>query len=110
MEIPLGYNDIYLNVVGGIRLASRESDLSIVSSLISSYRGKVVDDSIVLIGEVGLTGEVRMVPRMEIRLKEMAQLNYRRVVTAEKVAREYQGKFGIEIIGISKVEELLTLL
>jgi DNA repair protein RadA/Sms len=110
MEIPLGYNDIYLNIVGGIKLASRESDLGIVSSLISSYRGKVVDDSVVLIGEVGLTGEVRMVPRMEIRLKEMAQLNYRRVITAEKVAREYQGKFDIELIGIKKVEELVPLL
>lgn len=104
--IPLGFNDIYLNVVGGIKLQNRESDLSIIASLLSSYRSKPIDSSTVFVGEVGLTGEVRSVPMMDTRIKEMAQLNYKRVVTSEKTARELKNKFKIEIVGIRQAKEL----
>lgn len=81
-EIPLSFNDIYVNVVGGIKLNSRESDLAIIASLLSSYRGKKLNDEVVLIGEVGLTGEVRSVPMVETRVKELEQLNYKKVITS----------------------------
>lgn len=108
--VPLGFNDIYLNVVGGMKLVSRESDLSIIASLLSSYRSKPIDSGTVFVGEVGLTGEVRSVPQVEMRIKEMAQLNYKRVVTSEKTAREYKGKFDIEIIGIKRARDLENIL
>lgn len=108
MEIPLGFNDIYLNVVGGLKLMGRETDLSIIASLLSSFNGVPIASTIVFIGEVGLTGEVRSVPRVELRLKEMAQLNYSRVVTSWKTAKEYAGKFDIEIIGIKKASEIMN--
>lgn len=108
--LPLGFNDIYLNVVGGIKLQSRESDLSIIASLLSSYRMKSIDPSTVFVGEVGLTGEVRSVPMMEMRVKEMAQLNYKRVVTSYKTAQELKGKFNIELIGIRQAKELEKIL
>ncbi len=106
LGLPLGFSDIYLNIVGGIKLESRESDLSIIASLISSYKNKPIDDGIIFIGEVGLTGEIRMVPRMEQRLKEMAQLNYKLLVTSEKIAEKYKDKFNIKIKGIKKAKEL----
>jgi DNA repair protein RadA/Sms len=105
-SLPLGFNDIYLNVVGGMKLQSRESDLSIIASLISSYRSKPIDSSTIFVGEVGLTGEVRTVPMMETRIKEMAQLNYKRVITSEKTARELKGKYPINIIGIRSAKDL----
>ena len=105
-EVPLSMNDIYLNIVGGLKLQSRESDLSIIASLLSSFYGDPIDDGIILIGEVGLTGEVRSVPMIETRLKEIAQLNYKKVVTSKKLAKEYKGKFNIEIIGIQKATDL----
>lgn len=108
--LPLGFNDIYLNVVGGIKLQSRESDLSIIASLLSSYRMKPIDSSTVFVGEVGLTGEVRSVPMMEMRVKEMAQLNYKRVITSEKTARELKDKFNIEVLGIRQAKELEKIL
>jgi len=108
--IPLGFNDIYLNVVGGMKLATRESDLSIIASLLSSFRSKPIDSSTVFIGEVGLTGEVRSVPQMEMRIKEMAQLNYKRVITSDKAAREYKGKYDIEIVGIKRARDLEKLI
>jgi DNA repair protein RadA/Sms len=104
--LPMGFNDIYLNVVGGMKLNNRESDLSIIASLLSSYRSKPIDSSTIFVGEVGLTGEVRSIPQMEMRIKEMAQLNYKKVVTSEKTARELKGKFDIEIIGLRQARDL----
>ena len=109
-EIPLSFNDIYLNIVGGIKLTSRESDLAIITSLLSSYKAKKVPDDIVLIGEVGLTGEVRSVPMIETRIKELQQLNYKKVITSIRSAKDLSGKYDIEIIGVARaleVEELL---
>lgn len=108
--LPLGFNDIYLNVVGGMKLGTRESDLAIIASLLSSYRGKPIDSSTIFVGEVGLTGEVRSIPQMEMRIKEMAQLNYKRVVTSEKTARELKGKFDIEIIGLRQARDIENLI
>jgi DNA repair protein RadA/Sms len=108
--LPLGFNDIYLNVVGGMKLSTRESDLSIIASLLSSYRGKPIDSSTIFVGEVGLTGEVRSIPQMEIRVKEMAQLNYKKVITSEKTARELKGKFDIEIVGLRQARDIDNLI
>jgi len=108
--IPLGLNDIYLNVVGGIRLDSRESDLSVIASLLSSFRGNPIADDTVFIGEIGLTGEVRSVPRIEQRLKEISQLNYKRVITSYKAAKQFEGKFSVEILGIRRAQEIDKLL
>lgn len=110
-EIPLSFNDIYANVVGGIKLTTRESDLSIIASLLSSYHSIPVPDDTIFIGEVGLTGEVRSVPRMEGRLKEIEQLNYKRVITSERAAKEYGTQFKkVKIIGIKKALELNKVL
>ncbi len=105
-EIPLGFQDIYVNVAGGIKLKSRETDLAIMASVLSSFRQTPLDVGIVFLGEVGLTGEVRSVPRVETRLKEMVQLNYKKVVTSLRTAKEYSGKFDIQIIGIEKAKDL----
>lgn len=109
LGLPLGFNDIYLNIVGGMKLEGRDSDLSVIASLLSSYKSKPLDSKTVFIGEVGLTGEVRSVPQMEMRLKEMAQLSYKKVVTSEKAAREFKGKFNMEILGLSQISDLTKL-
>jgi DNA repair protein RadA/Sms len=108
--IPLSYNDIYVNVVGGMKLTSRESDLSVIASLLSSYHNQPLDSETIYLGEVGLTGEVRSVPMMEIRLKEIAQMNYKRVVTSKRAATDFKGKFKLQLVGIEKADELKKLL
>lgn len=107
--VPLSYNDIYVNVVGGMKLTSRESDLSVLASLLSSYFMNPIPSDTVFLGEVGLTGEVRSVPMMELRLREIAQMNYKTVVTSDRVAKDYQGKYKIKIIGISQAKELKNI-
>lgn len=110
LGIPLSYNDIYVNVVGGMKLTSRESDLSIIASLLSSYHATAIPQDTIFLGEVGLTGEVRSVPMMEMRLKEIAQMNYKRVITSKRVADDLKGKYKVELVGISKASELKKLL
>jgi DNA repair protein RadA/Sms len=110
-SLPLSYYDIYVNVVGGLKLSGRESDLGVIASLLSSYFAKAIDPKTVLIGEVGLTGEVRSVPMMEMRLKEISQLSYKRVITADRVAKEFKGKFTkLEIIGVTRASDLKGIL
>jgi DNA repair protein RadA/Sms len=110
LGIPLSYNDIYVNVVGGMKLTSRENDLSVIASLLSSYHQTALPDDTIFLGEVGLTGEVRSVPMMELRLKEIAQMNYKRVITSKRIADDYKGKYKLEIKGITKASELNALL
>ena len=105
--ISIGDQDFYLNVVGGLKLVARDSDLSLIASILSSFKSKPIDPSIVFLGEVGLTGEVRSVGQMEIRLKEMEQLHYRKLITSQKAAKEYNGKFDIEIVGLKKANDLV---
>lgn len=109
-EIPLSFNDIYINIVGGFKLNSRESDLAVLASLLSSYYGKALKESMVFIGEVGLTGEVRSVPLLETRLKEIDHLNYKLVVTSEKAARDFKGQFGFELVGVRNAVEIKNML
>jgi DNA repair protein RadA/Sms len=107
INIPLNMNDVYLNVVGGPTISTRESDLSIVASLISSYESRPVKESTIFLGEVGLSGEVRGVAKVESRLKEIQQLKYQQVVLSQSLAMEYKGKFNISMVGINKIEELI---
>lgn len=108
--VPLSYNDIYVNVVGGMKLTSRENDLSVIASLLSSYFATALDGDTIFLGEVGLTGEVRSVPMMELRLKEIAQMNYKRVITSKRASVDFKGKYKLDIVGISKAVELKALL
>lgn len=110
LGIPLSYNDIYVNVVGGMKLTTRENDLSVIASLLSSYYQTAVSNDTLFLGEVGLTGEVRSVPMMEMRLKEIAQMNYKRVITSKRTADDLKGKYKLELVGINKASELKDLL
>ena len=110
LGIPLSYNDIYVNVVGGMKLTTRENDLSVIASLLSSYYQTPIPNDTIFLGEVGLTGEVRSVPMMEMRLKEIAQMNYKRVITSKRAAEDLKGKYKLEIVGITKASELKNLL
>ncbi len=110
LGIPLSYNDIYVNVVGGMKLSTRENDLSVIASLLSSYFQAAVPNDTIFLGEVGLTGEVRSVPMMEVRLKEISQMNYRRVITSKRAAEDFRGKYQLEVVGITKASELRELL
>jgi len=109
LGVALSYNDIYVNVAGGIKLQSRDNDLSIMASLLSSYFSKPLPSDTIFLGEIGLSGEVRALPLVESRLKEISQMNYKKVVLHDKASKDFTNKFPLELIGISKAEELRSL-
>lgn len=109
-EVPLSINDIYANVVGGLKLTTRETDLSVIAALLSSFHEQPLPNDVIFIGEVGLTGEVRSVPKTESRLKEVEKMNFRQVITSTKAANEYRDKYSIEIFGINQAVEIRPLL
>ncbi|MEW9672327.1 DNA repair protein RadA [Ammoniphilus sp. 3BR4] len=99
--------DAYVNVAGGIRLDEPAIDLAIAVSLASSFRDLPTQTDDVIIGEIGLTGEVRGVSRMEQRVKEAAKLGFRRVIMPEKNVAGWQPPQGIELVPVRTVEEAL---
>lgn len=106
LGVSLNFNDIYLNIVGGIKVQTRETDLSVLMSLLSSLRAIPLDPNNVYLAELGLTGEIRTPSNMEMRLKEIEQLNYKRVITSKRAQNEYSDKFNIEIIGLEKAQDI----
>ena len=78
--VPLGSQDVYVNVAGGGRVTEPAADLGIVIAAASSYMERPVRDDVVIVGEVGLTGEIRAVSSVEARLREAAQLGFTRAV------------------------------
>ncbi len=107
--LQLGDQDIFVNAAGGLRIAEPASDLGIVSAIASSFYNRAVPHDTVVIGEVGLTGEVRAVSGMEARLQEAAKLGFK---TALIPASQGTGKkqYGLTIHGITSVVQALDLL
>ncbi|KMK74841.1 DNA repair protein RadA [Alkalihalobacillus pseudalcaliphilus] len=99
--------DAYLNVAGGIRLDEPAVDLAVAISIASSFRNQVTNPMDVAIGEIGLTGEIRRVARIEQRVNEAAKLGFKRVIIPEKNIGGWTFPKGIEVVGVSSLEEAL---
>jgi DNA repair protein RadA/Sms len=114
LEKRLGFSlanqDLYVNVVGGLRVVEPAADLGIAVALASSYRNSAVAEDTVILGEVGLTGEVRGVGFMEQRIKEVKRLGFRRILVPVR-SLELQDKFGdLDFIGVKSVQDALDQL
>jgi DNA repair protein RadA/Sms len=99
--------DAYVNVAGGVRLDEPAIDLAIAISIASSFRDKPTNPTDVYIGEIGLTGEVRRVSRVEQRVHEVAKLGFKRVFLPEKNIGGWTVPKGIEVVGITTVQDAL---
>ncbi|OIK12053.1 DNA repair protein RadA [Peribacillus sp. B-H-3] len=99
--------DAYLKVAGGVKLDEPAIDLAVSVSIASSFRDKPTKPSDCLIGEVGLTGEVRRVSRIEQRVQEAAKLGFERIIIPSNNIGGWSVPKGIEIVGVSTVAEAL---
>ncbi len=99
--------DAYLKVAGGVKLDEPAIDLAVAISIASSFRDKPTRPTDCIIGEVGLTGEVRRVSRIEQRVQEAAKLGFERVILPANNIGGWTVPKGIEIIGVSSVTEAL---
>lgn len=103
----LQQQDAYIKVAGGVRLTEPAVDLSVIVATASSFKDKAVDGLDCYIGEVGLTGEVRRVSRIEQRVQEAAKLGFERVIIPQTNIGGWQFPEGIKVVGVSTVHDAL---
>ena len=106
--ISLGTQDVYINVVGGIKITEPAADLAIAMAVISSYKGKALNNDSVFIGELALTGEVRSVVNLEKRIKEAVKLGYKTIYTTKYGLEKIDIPSGAKIVKVSNIKELVT--
>ncbi|MCK5008943.1 MAG: DNA repair protein RadA, partial [Deltaproteobacteria bacterium] len=110
LDTHLYNKDIFLNVAGGVKVEEPAVDLGIVVAIASSVVNEAVDTKTVFFGEVGLTGEVRGVSQIEVRLKEASKLGFKSCVLPEVNKERIHGDVDIELYGVSSIKEVLKML
>ncbi len=105
----LGEQDVFVNVIGGLRISEPAADLAVAAAVTSSLRDAPVRADTVLIGEVGLSGELRMVGQMSARLREAAKLGFRTAIVPRRIRRSGEPwPEGIQIIEARSLREALS--
>ena len=104
--IPLSKLDAYVASAGGLGVAEPAADLGIAIAVVASFRDRAVDPRTVLIGEVGLGGQVRLAAQMELRLKEAAKLGFKRAIVPK--GQSFSDDLGLEIIPVGKVIDAIV--
>jgi DNA repair protein RadA/Sms len=107
--LRMGMQDVFVNIAGGIRVEDPAIDLGVIAAIVSSYENLPVDQQICFIGEVGLSGEIRAVNRIEQRIGEAEKLGFKTVYLS-KFNKLPKTNISINVVEISKIEELLSFL
>ncbi|MCB0597543.1 MAG: DNA repair protein RadA [Lewinellaceae bacterium] len=109
--LPFAMNDVFLNIAGGIRVDDPAIDLAIVSALISSLEDVAIPTNVCFAGEVGLSGEIRAVNRVEQRIQEANRLGFREIYISKYNTKGLDpGRFEIKIRTVGKIQELYSAL
>lgn len=106
----LGNQDVYLNVVGGLKINEPSIDLGILMVTASSYKNVPIEKGTVIMGEVGLTGEVRRINLIEKRLKEAEKLGFKKCIIPESNKKGLKENFKLDIIGVKDITEAMKKL
>jgi DNA repair protein RadA/Sms len=101
--------DVYVNVVGGVRVTETAADLPTLLAVLSSFRDRALPNDLVAFGEIGLAGEVRPVPSGQERLREAAKHGFRRALVPHANAPK-RGVEGLEIVAVRRLAEALEIL
>ena len=108
--LTLGNQDIYLNVVSGIKISEPAIDLGIILSIVSSFRNIPISKDVVALGEVGLTGEVRSINFIEKRVKESEKLGFKTCIIPESNKKLLKENYKLDIIGVNNIIEAIKYL
>ena len=108
--VNLGNQDVYMNIVGGIKINEPALDLGIVLSAASSFKNISISKDVAVIGEVGLTGEIRSVNMIEKRLKEIEKMGLKTCIIPETNKKLLKEKFKLDIIGCKDIIDAMKFL
>ena len=106
----LAQKDVFLNIAGGLRVNDPGMDLSVISAILSSSLDMSVGDTTALCGEVGLSGEIRPVNRIEQRIQEAEKLGFSRILIPANNLKGFNKKVKIEVIQVKKVSDAFRIL
>jgi DNA repair protein RadA/Sms len=105
--LELHDKDVFVNVVGGFEISEPSSDLGLIAAIASSFHNIAIEADILFLGEVGLTGEIRSVSRVEERLREAVVMGFKRCYLPERNAKLLKSKHPeIELVAVRQVREL----
>jgi DNA repair protein RadA/Sms len=106
-----GVKDVFLNIAGGLKIEDPSTDLAVLCALLSSYEDVALPDHICFAGEIGLSGEIRAVNRIDQRIAEAEKLGFEKIILSKYNQKGLsRQKFGIEIIMMGRVEEVYKYL
>ena len=108
--LALGSQDVYLNIVGGLKIKEPALDLGVVLVAASSFKNIEIPLDLVAIGEVGLTGEVRNVNMIEKRIKEAEKLGFKTCIIPESNKKILKENYKLDIIGVKNITEAMKFL
>ena len=108
--VNLGNQDVYMNIVGGIKINEPALDLGIILSAASSFKNISISKDVAVIGEVGLTGEIRSVNMIEKRLKEIEKMGLKTSIIPETNKKLLKEKFKLDIIGCKDIIDAMKFL
>ena len=106
--LSLAESDCYVNIAGGIKMIEPSLDLGLLAAIVSSVLNKAVPADMVIIGEVGLTGEVRGITFAEVRVKEAIKLGFKTIILPKNNMKDLKSPDGVKLIGIDHINELKT--
>lgn len=107
--LRIGGSDAYINVIGGLNIDEPTADLAVILAMASSYKDKPVGDDLVVIGEVGLTGELRPVSQLDLRLAEVARLGFKRCIVPKITTGKSTSPEGLKIVSARTISEAINL-
>ena len=110
LGLQLGNCDAYVNIAGGMRIQEPAIDLGIVMALVSSFKNRPIDDKLIVVGEVGLSGEVRGVSMMQARVQEAKKLGFTTCVIPKVSMETVKEISGIRVIGVESLGDVINLL
>lgn len=110
LGMQLGNCDAYVNIAGGIKIQEPAIDLGIVMAIISSFKNRVIDEKMIVMGEVGLSGEIRGVNMIQARVQEAQKLGFTSCVIPYVCMDSLKEMQGIKIIGVNNVVEVISLI
>jgi len=111
LGMVMGTKDVFVNLVGGLRISDPTADLAVIAALGSSAKDSVIPQNTVLVGEVGLAGEVRSVAKLDKRVAETEALGFKRIIVPKSSLKRFKkSSTKIEVLGVSSVREVFGYL
>lgn len=107
--VRLADQDVFVNVIGGLQINEPASDLAVAAALASSFKSRPVAADLAIVGEVGLSGELRAVSHIETRLKEAAKLGFKRCLLPASVQLKQTQFSSLELLKVRSLGEALDI-